>query len=89
MLGTVGPPRVREDESGVEEHQPPNFPRQGPSSAGRAGVMVVVGPLCGSEGQLRDAGGRTRGDTRILRQERRCFVAVFVSDHAGPNNATR
>ena len=34
-------------------------------------------------------GGRTRGDTRILRQERRCFVAVFVSDRADPNNATR
>ena len=51
--------------------------------------MVVVGPLCGSEGQLHDAGGGTRGDTRILRQEQRCFVAVFVSDHADPNNATR
>ena len=50
--------------------------------------MVVVGPLCYSEGQEQDVGGRTRGDTRILRQERRCFVAVFVPDHADPNNAT-
>ena len=51
--------------------------------------MVVVGPLCGSEGQLHDAGGGTRGDTGIFRQERRCFVVVFDTDHADPHNATQ
>ena len=42
--------------------------------------MVGGGPLCGSEGQLHDAGGRTRGDTKKFCDRNDVALAVFVSD---------
>ena len=55
-----GPPRLRQDEFGDEEHQPPMYLGQVPSSARRASFLVVVGQLCSCTSQLHDTSGGTR-----------------------------
>ena len=65
----IGSSRFREGEFGIQKCQPPEVFGQNPSVAGCSSVMVVVGPLCCSTGQLHDARGGTWGDTRILHEK--------------------